>query len=679
MSASSRSVLQVEGPGENGIKRIAVSPSDSAEAIERCLQNLFGAPPEFAPVLYDASGCALPLGPALLSSGSANGSVFKLEFVARGNSQPAQQRPQAAREAEVETPASSAVTTVSSAGNGPLPAQPFGNGVFQGDECEFWSNLSEGFRCHNGSIRNSSVSCFSIGTKDIWQAEEFDTSPHYIDNLYDKWTGGSGAELTHRALMDKLKDGYGINIDNAQLSAALQRVRHNLRGDPASRGAVGSTVSRLEFSSLWQRLMLGAVRRHAANSQEKGYDGKRQNILVHEYNKHVFCKDWYSEEDFFFRRLQGSSAKVKGHGEAVSRWVRIDDAGPDRLVRLGVKFFLHPLATTDAMRAAMEGTTNMVRFRHQYIVSLEVYSSTMPWKLPEGAAPVEVGKHVVRSSMFLVATGNPAAGYRDWLLSIVNAERQRQSMADPLDFFSSDTAAASKVLDAVKGDLYSHHHAREYMADFLLYSIIDGAVCELMPICSAYAYRLRWLQAQLDSLKLRLPAGLLREVLRMKLELQELQQWRGQVKMIVNHLHDDCKGCHEIEGHALWNFGRWSGGNGRSLLMFFESTKHRLDQAYDRISVLQQLAGSFVEDHQRHQDSFMNQTLLALTIATAIFMPSQFVAGVYGTNFERDDGRPAPDELRWKHGYLYFWLLTGGLIIAGALLICCCLRKYRRI
>ena len=36
--------------------------------------------------------------------------------------------------------------------------------------------------------------------------------------------------------------------------------------------------------------------------------------------------------------------------------------------------------------------------------------------------------------MFLVATGNPERGYRDWLLSLVN-DQQTGRMMDPLDRF----------------------------------------------------------------------------------------------------------------------------------------------------------------------------------------------------------------------------------------------------
>lgn len=47
-----------------------------------------------------------------------------------------------------------------------------------------------------------------------------------------------------------------------------------------------------------------------------------------------------------------------------------------------------------------------------------------------------------------------------------------------------------------------------------------------------------------------------------------------------------------------------------------------------------------------------NEVMKKLTAVSVIFLPLSFLAGVYGTNF---DNLP---ELRWQHGYLYFWLIS---------------------
>merc|ERR1719414_1051993 len=123
---------------------------------------------------------------------------------------------------------------------------------------------------------------------------------------------------------------------------------------------------------------------------------------------------------------------------------------------------------------------------------------------------------IQRSTMFLIATGNPPtrskpSSSRDWLLSIMDTEHT--SRADPLNQFDTDAQAAGKILDGVRDDLQRRGRLREYQADFLLYAIIDRAASEMTPIYNAYGRRLRWLQDMLDH-KQSVPTGCVEEVSR---------------------------------------------------------------------------------------------------------------------------------------------------------------------
>ncbi|HEY6979947.1 CorA family divalent cation transporter [Reyranella sp.] len=46
-------------------------------------------------------------------------------------------------------------------------------------------------------------------------------------------------------------------------------------------------------------------------------------------------------------------------------------------------------------------------------------------------------------------------------------------------------------------------------------------------------------------------------------------------------------------------------------------------------------------------------------------MPLSFLAGVYGMNFDREAGNMP--ELGWRHGYLFFWVLTA-IVVMGLFL-----------
>jgi len=357
-----------------------------------------------------------------------------------------------------------------------------------------------------------------------------------------------------------------------------------------------------------------------------------------------------------------------------------------------VKFFVHPLATEDMMKAAQEGTTKIDRYRHQYFVSLEVYA--LDAALPPGAAPPEpldtvdagpAGARVTRSTITLLATGSPPtrskpSTSRDWLLTVINdADRQARADPDPLDRFTSNKTAARKVLHSIRDDLKNHKRQREYQADFLLYSIIERAAGELTPIYNAYGRRLRWLQDQLDAGQLPSARACVHEVSQVRHELQELRQWVGQIKGIVHHLEADCTSGTDLSGDVVpWHFGADARGQGQSMRVFLRHTQYFLEQATDRMAVLDDLARTFTADTERYKSDFMNQALFVLTVATAVFLPAQFLAGVYGMNFVTGDGQPGIPELRWAHGYLFFWLVVGCLLLGLPLLSCLCLR-YRRV
>ncbi|GAB5359367.1 hypothetical protein AAMO2058_000538000 [Amorphochlora amoebiformis] len=83
----------------------------------------------------------------------------------------------------------------------------------------------------------------------------------------------------------------------------------------------------------------------------------------------------------------------------------------------------------------------------------------------------------------------------------------------------------------------------------------------------------------------------------------------------------------------------------------FDHTIHMVERAEYLTSWLKSLKDAF----NNEKDVRMNQVMYTLTIVTTIFVPAQFVTGVYGMNF---DEMP---ELHWQYGYLFFWVLACSL------------------
>ena len=58
-----------------------------------------------------------------------------------------------------------------------------------------------------------------------------------------------------------------------------------------------------------------------------------------------------------------------------------------------------------------------------------------------------------------------------------------------------------------------------------------------------------------------------------------------------------------------------------------------------------------------------NMTMNRMAVVSTIFLPLTFLCGVYGMNFE------VLPEIRWTHGYAYFWVLSAIITIALVVLL----------
>jgi Mg2+ and Co2+ transporter CorA len=519
---------------------------------------------------------------------------------------------------------------------------------------------------HHNRRTRTQLALDSLRTRhDFWRLSEFDTSQFHVSKLYRKWADEDGV-LKREAMHWGLQD-YGIMIGEDKLDAALDRMRsylsyrklENSDNNPLAK-VDDDSISEALFASVWQRLMLGAVCNMAHENNDVTIRDMDMKLIG--YDENSIHETKMNEELFMFGgNLRFKSSDPNG---SMSSWARIDQAESGRLVRMGVKFFLHPVATDSAINAAEEGMTKIEVYWHQYFISLEVYAlladTTVNFSRHKiGQEPPRVCDYIGRSTMILVATGNPKKGYRDWLVSIVTSGESVK--ADPLDRFAKGTDAAVKVLDGVMADLKAHGRLREFQADFLLYSIIDRTVNEVTPICHAYAHRLTWLNEQLSTKKLRLPIACVDEVSTMRLEIQELQQWLAAVKGVLRHIEVDCKrkGEDGAGGAAAWNFGTNVRNHGRNLLLFLRGTQDHLERNLEKLRALDELARNFDSKYEQATAGFMNNALFVLTVATAVALPVQFVTGLYGMNFED------MPELKWKLGYLYFWVIVLSILFIG--------------
>merc|ERR1719265_217840 len=57
-------------------------------------------------------------------------------------------------------------------------------------------------------------------------------------------------------------------------------------------------------------------------------------------------------------------------------------------------------------------------------------------------------------------------------------------------------------------------------------------------------------------------------------------------------------------------------------------------------ALLSEMCQNLQDSHQRMRDKRMNDTLFILGVISAIFLPGQFVTGLYGMNFVKANGDP---------------------------------------
>lgn len=94
-----------------------------------------------------------------------------------------------------------------------------------------------------------------------------------------------------------------------------------------------------------------------------------------------------------------------------------------------------------------------------------------------------------------------------------------------------------------------------------------------------------------------------------------------------------------------------------------DDTKPFIRDVYENIIQLmewgesqREMVNGIMDLYHTEVSNRMNKVMQVLTIIATIFIPITFIAGIYGMNFE------VIPELKWKYGYLFFWILILALV-----------------
>jgi magnesium transporter len=187
---------------------------------------------------------------------------------------------------------------------------------------------------------------------------------------------------------------------------------------------------------------------------------------------------------------------------------------------------------------------------------------------------------------------------------------------------------------------------RKMGADYLTYALIDALVDEFFPVLEKYGEQIEELEAAL----LQRPSpDTIQEIHRVKRELLLLRRAAWPERDVISAMQRE-------ESDVIKP----------DTQVFLRDCYDHTIQVIDMIETYRELASGMLDVYLSSISNRMNEIMKVLTIISTIFIPLNFIAGVYGMNFHTDKPMNMP-ELSWAWGYPYALGLMG--LIAGALVV----------
>ncbi len=179
--------------------------------------------------------------------------------------------------------------------------------------------------------------------------------------------------------------------------------------------------------------------------------------------------------------------------------------------------------------------------------------------------------------------------------------------------------------------------------DYLTYALIDALVDEFFPVLEAYGERIE----DLEDVVIQKPTPeTLREVHHIKRELLTLRRSAWPEREVINAMQRE-------ESHLFKPETR----------VFLRDCYDHTIQVIDMIETYRDLASGLLDAYLSSASNRLNEVMKVLTVISTIFIPLNFIAGVYGMNYNPEASPWNMPELDWYWGYPY----ALGLMLAVAL------------
>ncbi|KAE9068906.1 hypothetical protein PF010_g26874 [Phytophthora fragariae] len=332
---------------------------------------------------------------------------------------------------------------------------------------------------------------------------------------------------------------------------------------------------------------------------------------------------------------------------ATVRWINVKGINTLLMRRLSVRYRLHPLAIEDTLGPDVKRPKYVKFDEHSFLILQTLH--------PRNKSLVKSYQHMYRASQFVLPEDdspfdNMSAGELESRLKELNVGHV-MSPPQQLSLYVMEGVLISvqgenTLWSPLKQRLHvSYSKVRQHSTAFLMYTIMDVCVNELAPISQTFGAKLIMLE-RLMSLEPRY------------FDLSRIAACSKQIKGLQMH----CKPMREVISKLI-SSDDYQG----ETLQYFADVQEHLTTIEEECELNLDRCNSLVDEFNNGRASQQNDVSYILALIAAIFLPAQFLTGVYGMNF------PYIPETTYYYGYFVWWAVM--LVVAGLIVL---FFKYKR-
>ncbi|MEK7388319.1 MAG: magnesium/cobalt transporter CorA [Elusimicrobiota bacterium] len=283
--------------------------------------------------------------------------------------------------------------------------------------------------------------------------------------------------------------------------------------------------------------------------------------------------------------LEGFMASHRPVWTAV-RWINIDGLGDLQVIEaLAKKYELHPLAVEDLLNTATRPKADAYGGDPQVAARLFLVTRM-----------IELKNDKLESEQISIFLGHK---------TVLTFQETSGDVWDPIR--QRINAPGSRLRS---GD-----------ASFLVYTLLDAIVDHVFPVLEHYGDRLEGMESRVVTGR---EPDILRDIHRLKRELLLLRRALWPMRDMVHQLQGER---HECLGEAARTY--------------MSDLHDHVVQTMDILETYREVVAGLAETHLSAVNNRLNEVMKVLTVISVVFIPLNFLASVFGMNFEHLPFKPA--------------------------------------